>query len=133
MNSLVSVTLPTPESFLFAIEVLTRIGIRAKLEKRLCQSCHILKKRDKYYLMHFKELFLLDGKGANFTEGDKARRNTIAFLLQEWGIIKVDDPSKIEYPRAAHNTVSIISHAEKGDWILESKYQIGKKKRVINT
>ena len=129
MDSLVSVTLMTPESFLYVKEVLTRIGIKAKIEKRLCQSCHILKKRERYYIMHFKELFLLDGKTANFTEDDLGRRNTIAGLLAEWGLVKIDNPEKIESPRMAMSNINIIPHNQKQEWVLESKYQIGKKRR----
>lgn len=129
MDSLISVSLPTPESFHFVKEVLTRIGIKAKTEPRLCQSCHILKKRERYYIMHFKELFLLDGKTANFTEDDLARRNTIANLLAEWGLVVIDDPDKIVSPRMNMANINIIPHNQKANWILESKYQIGKKKR----
>jgi hypothetical protein len=129
MDSLVSVTLTKPESFLYVKEVLTRIGIKAKTEPRLCQSCHILKKRDKFYIMHFKELFLLDGKTANFTDDDIARRNTIANLLQEWELVKIDDPKKTESPQMPLTNIAIIPHKEKHRWILESKYQIGKKRR----
>lgn len=131
LDTLVSVTLTKPVAFLYVREVLTRVGIKAHNEQRLCQSCHILKKRDKYYIMHFKELFLLDGKSANFTQDDVARRNTIAFLLSQWGLVTIDDPSKIESPRAPINTINIIPHSEKQKWVLESKYQIGKKKMVI--
>jgi hypothetical protein len=129
MDSLVSVSLTSPKSFLFVKEVLTRMGIKAKHEQRLCQSCHILKKRDRYYIMHFKELFLLDGKTADFTEDDKARRNTIASLIQDWGLVKVDDPEKIADPQMPSANIAIIPHKEKANWTLESKYQIGGKKR----
>ena len=129
LDSLVSVTLVKPESFLLVKEVLTRIGIKAKTVPRLCQSCHILKKRDKYYIMHFKELFLLDGKVANFTQDDIARRNSIASLLDDWNLVKIDDPKKISSPRAEADAIHIIPHREKANWTLESKYQIGNKKR----
>lgn len=128
MNSLISVTMTAPESFLIVKENLTRIGIKAKYERRLCQSCHILKKRDKFYLMHFKELFLLDGKQANFTEEDKGRRNTIIQMLSDWKLLTIDDPNKIVSPRALVTDIHIIPHNQKIDWVLESKYQIGKKR-----
>jgi hypothetical protein len=128
MNSLVSVTLTKPESFLYIREILTRTGIKAKLEPRLCQSCHILRKRDKYYIMHFKELFILDGKTANFSEHDLARRNTITSLLADWKLLKVDDPKKIESPRLPIAEISIIPYKEKMKWTLESKYQIGRQR-----
>lgn len=130
IDTLVSVTLVKPESFKYTREVLTRIGIKARSEPRLCQSCHILKKRDKYYIMHFKELFLLDGKTANFSEDDLARRNTIAFLLSEWNLVSIDDPAKIESPRMSLSSIDIIPHSKKNEWILESKYQIGSKRQV---
>lgn len=127
MDSLVSVTLTSPESFLYVKEVLTRIGIKAKNEPRLCQSCHILKKRDKHYIMHFKELFLLDGKTANFSDDDVVRRNMVAKLLQQWGLVTIDDPKKVEATSDPLPVLDIISHKDKKNYILESKYQIGKK------
>lgn len=129
LGKLVSVTLTKPENFLFVKETLTRIGIASKTEKKLFQSCHILKKRNKFYIMHFKELFLLDGKPSNFTDEDLARRNMIVHLLSEWGLVRVDDPNKIENPMGSMSQVKIIPFKEKEEWQLESKYQIGNKRK----
>jgi len=123
----VEVTLPTPDSFLKIKETLTRIGISSRKEKKLFQSCHILHKKGRYSILHFKELFILDGKHNTFTEEDHARRNTIVNLLEEWELIKVVDPSKTKEPVASLNQIKIIAFKEKDDWDLTVKYNIGKK------
>jgi hypothetical protein len=123
----VEVTLPTPDSFLKIKETLTRIGISSRKEKKLFQSCHILHKQGRYSILHFKELFILDGKHNTFTEEDHARRNTIVNLLEEWELIKIVDPSKTKDPVASLNQIKIIAFKEKDEWDLTVKYNIGKK------
>lgn len=124
----VELKLPNPDNFLKIKETLTRIGIASKKEKKLYQSCHILHKQGKYAIVHFKELFILDGKENSFADEDCARRNTIVNLLEEWGLLEIVDPSKSEDPIAPLSQIKILSHKEKGSWILEPKYNIGKKK-----
>ena len=124
----VEVTLSQPDDFLKIKETLTRIGIASRKEKKLYQSCHILHKQGRYSILHFKELFILDGKDNNFDDEDKARRNTIVNLLEEWGLLSAVDGSKAEEPVAPLNRIKILSHKEKDQWSLESKYNIGKKK-----
>lgn len=128
IESFIEVQLNQPEDFLKVKETLSRIGVASKAEKKLTQSCHILHKQGKYYLVHFKELFALDGKETDFSEDDKARRNTIAGLLEDWELIKLIDPKKSETPRVSISSIKIISFKDKKDWILTSKYNIGKKK-----
>ena len=123
----VEIKLPTPDSFLKVKETLTRIGISSRKEKKLYQSCHILHKQGKYSILHFKELFILDGKNNTFTDEDRARRNTVVNLLEEWDLIEIVDPSKSQDPDAPLNQIKIISHKDKDNWILEAKYNIGKK------
>lgn len=123
----VEVTLPTPDSFLKIKETLTRIGISSRKDRKLFQSCHILHKKGRYAILHFKELFILDGKQNTFTEEDRARRNTIVNLLEEWDLIKISNPSQTKDPVAALNQIKIISYKEKNDWELTVKYNIGKK------
>jgi len=123
----VEVTLPTPDSFLKIKETLTRIGISSRKDRKLFQSCHILHKKGRYAILHFKELFILDGKHNTFTEEDQARRNTIVNLLEEWELIKIVDPNKTKEPVATLNQIKIISYKEKDDWELTVKYNIGKK------
>jgi len=123
----VEIHLPTPDSFLKVKETLTRIGISSRKEKKLYQSCHILHKQGRYSILHFKELFILDGKNNTFTDEDRARRNTIVNLLEEWDLIKVVDPQQSQDPVAPLNQIKILSHKEKDNWILEAKYNIGKK------
>lgn len=123
----VEIKLPTPDSFLKVKETLTRIGISSRKEKKLYQSCHILHKQGKYSILHFKELFILDGKNNTFTDEDRARRNTIVNLLEEWDLIQIVDPKKSQDPVAPLNQIKILSHKEKDQWILEAKYNIGKK------
>ena len=123
----VEIELPTADSFLKVKETLTRIGISSRKDKRLYQSCHILHKQGRYAILHFKELFILDGKNDTFTDEDKARRNTIVNLLEEWSLLKVVDTEKSQDPVAPLNQIKIISHKDKDNWILEAKYNIGKK------
>lgn len=124
----VEISLPNPDDFLKIKETLTRVGIASRREKKLYQSCHILHKQGRYAIIHFKELFILDGKEDTFTEEDKARRNTIVNLLEEWGLLKVSHPEKTEEPVAPLSQIKVLSHKEKPQWTLESKYNIGKKK-----
>jgi|TARA_B100001094_G_C18174936_1_gene797372 hypothetical protein len=124
----VEVTLPTPDSFLKIKETLTRIGISSRKDKKLFQSCHILHKKGRYSILHFKELFILDGKHNTFTEEDHARRNTIVNLLEEWELVKIVDAEKTKDPVASLNQIKIISYKEKDDWELTVKYNIGTSK-----
>lgn len=127
LNEMIEVTLDNPENFLKIKETLTRIGVASKKDQTLYQSCHILHKRGLYYIVHFKEMFALDGKETDFTEDDKARRNTIACLLEEWGLCDIRSEYELE-PIAPMSVIKVLSHKEKSDWVLESKYNIGKKK-----
>jgi Bacteriophage translational regulator len=129
IDSLVEVKIAEEEDFLKIKETLTRIGVASRKDQKLYQSCHILHKQGKYYIVHFKELFALDGKPSDFTSEDKGRRNTIAQLLEEWGLIKVVEPEKIVDPKAPMSQVKILPHKEKNNWILEAKYNIGRKKK----
>lgn len=124
----VEITLPEPDNFLKIKETLTRIGIASRKEKKIYQSCHILHKKGRYSILHFKELFILDGKENNFGDEDLGRRNTIVNLLEEWGLLEIVDSSKVEDPVSPLNQIKILSHKEKNEWTLESKYNIGKKK-----
>jgi len=128
IEELVEVTLPSEESFLKVKETLTRIGIASKKEQKLFQSCHILHKQGKYYIVHFKELFKLDGKINDFSEEDKGRRNTIVTLLAEWELIKPSNLEQIKEPVAPLSQIKILPHKEKGEWELVAKYSIGKKR-----
>lgn len=128
LDSLLEVKIAEQEDFLKIKETLTRIGVASRKEKKLYQSCHILHKQSKYYIVHFKELFALDGKPSNFSEEDKGRRNTIAKLLEDWGLIKVVDEKSIENPRTPMSQIKILTHKEKNDWELVAKYNIGRKK-----
>ena len=123
---MVEVTLNEPDDFLKVRETLTRIGVASRKEKKLYQSCHILHKQGKYYIVHFKELFALDGKHANLTANDVQRRNRIARLLADWGLISVVKAKAVEMV-APLNQIKVLSFKDKGDWILEQKYNIGKK------
>lgn len=129
LDNLVWVTLKQPDDFLKVMETLTRMGVASKDEKRLSQSCHILHKRGKYAIVHFKELFLLDGKPSMFSEEDKARRNTITNLLVEWKLVELVNQESTKYPVAPIGLIKIIPYAEKGEWDLVAKYQIGKIKK----
>lgn len=128
VETLVEVELENEEAFLKIRETLTRIGIASRRENKLFQSCHILHKRDKYYIVHFKEMFSLDGKETNFSEEDKARRNKIVCLLKDWNLLRIKDEIKIKEPVASMNQIKVIPFKEKADWILESKYTIGNRK-----
>ena len=129
INELVEVTLPNPDNFLKVRETLSRIGVASKKYKTLYQSCHILHKQGRYYIVHFKQLFLLDGKQSDFVEDDRARLNTIANLLSEWELVSLVDENKSAVPVAPLSQIKIISHKEKTDWNLVAKYNIGKKRK----
>jgi hypothetical protein len=129
-DQMVEVVLSEPDDFLKVRETLTRIGVASRKEKKLYQSCHILHKQGKYYLVHFKELFALDGKRANLTVNDVQRRNRIVQLLADWGLIEIVDVSKIT-DIAPLNQIKVLSFKDKGDWILETKYNIGRKKTEV--
>tara|TARA_A100001515_G_scaffold37411_1_gene29442 strand:+ start:21 stop:437 length:417 start_codon:yes stop_codon:yes gene_type:complete len=124
-EQMLQVTLKEPDDFLKVRETLSRIGVASRKERKLYQSCHILHKQGKYYIVHFKELFALDGKETNLSENDIARRNTIAKLLNDWNLVGVE--GKIE-PVAPLSQIKILSFKEKDEWTLETKYNIGKKK-----
>ena len=126
-QSMIEVALKEPDDFLKVRETLTRIGVASRQEKKIYQSCHILHKRGKYYIVHFKELFALDGKQTNLSINDVQRRNRIASLLSDWGLLSIISTDKID-TIAPLNQIKVLSFKEKGDWILESKYNIGKKK-----
>ena len=128
VDSLVEVTLNTSEDFLKVKETLTRIGIASVKDKKLFQSCHILHKQGKYYIVHFKELFALDGKTTNFSEEDEGRRNTIANLISQWDLVKIVDPKKISQNIAPLSSIKVISYSDKSEWDLIAKYNIGRKK-----
>tara|TARA_B110000503_G_scaffold7786_1_gene10611 strand:+ start:29 stop:433 length:405 start_codon:yes stop_codon:yes gene_type:complete len=123
----IEIALPTPDSFLKVKETLTRIGISSKKERKLYQTCHILHKQGRYAILHFKELFILDGKVDTFIEEDASRRNTIVNLLEEWDLVSVIQTEKAQAPVAQLNQIKILSHKEKSNWTLEAKYNIGKK------
>ena len=128
VDNMVEVKLSQPDDFLKIRETLSRIGIASKKDKKLYQSCHILHKQGRYFIVHFKELFGLDGKQTNFSEEDQSRRNTIVKLLNDWGLVKVISEDKISN-QAPLSQIKVIAFKEKGDWILETKYNIGKKKQ----
>ena len=125
VKDLVEITFPEKDDFLKIRETLSRIGVASRKEKEIFQSCHILHKRGKYYIVHFKELFKLDGKQSNFDESDIARRNTIVDLLRQWSLVKVLDPKRIEEPRAPLSQIKVIPYKEKNQWKLTQKYSIG--------
>jgi hypothetical protein len=127
IDKLVEVRIAEEEDFLKIKETLTRIGVASRKDKKLYQSCHILHKQGKYYIVHFKELFALDGKPTDFTDEDQSRRNTICQLLEEWNLIKVVEQEKISN-KSPMSQIKILSHKEKDEWTLEAKYNIGRKK-----
>jgi len=127
VDSLVEVLLGEQDDFLKVKETLTRIGVASRKEQALYQSCHILHKQGKYYIVHFKELFMLDGKPANFSDDDKGRRNTIAALLEEWGLIEVVDSERVNEIKLPLNQIKILPFKEKNEWRLVTKYNIGRK------
>ncbi len=126
-ESMLEVTLPEPDNFLKVRETLTRIGISSRTENKLFQSCHILHKQGKYFIVHFKELFALDGKESNIANNDIERRNTIAVLLQDWELLNIVKPEQAE-PKASLSQIKVLSHKDKSSWELVPKYNIGKKK-----
>ena len=128
VEALVEIKLKQPDDFLKVKETLTRIGVASKKDKTLYQSCHILHKQSRYYIVHFKELFMLDGKPSNFSDNDAARRNTIVNLLAEWDLIQVVDTDKVKDNVVPINQLKIISFKEKYDLNLVAKYNIGNKK-----
>ena len=129
-DQMVEVTLNEPDDFLKVRETLTRIGVASRKEKKIYQSCHILHKQGRYFLVHFKELFALDGKHANLTSNDVQRRNRIAQLLADWGLVGVVNVDSIQ-DIAPLNQIKVLSYKDKGDWILETKYNIGAKKKKV--
>ena len=128
LDTMVEVKLAKEDDFLKIRETLTRIGVASRKDKTIYQSCHILHKQGKYYIVHFKELFALDGKPSNFGDEDKGRRNTIANLLAEWGLVTLVQPTKSEDPVAPLSQIKVLPYKEKNDWNLVTKYNIGKKK-----
>tara|TARA_B100000927_G_scaffold156767_1_gene126256 strand:- start:73 stop:510 length:438 start_codon:yes stop_codon:yes gene_type:complete len=130
-DKMIEVLLSEPDDFLKVRETLTRIGVASRKEKKLYQSCHILHKQGKYYIVHFKELFALDGKKANLSVNDVQRRNRIVQLLSDWGLVGVCIGESIK-DIAPLNQIKVISYKDKGDWVLETKYNIGKKKTSID-
>ncbi len=123
---MLEVTLKEPDDFLKVRETLTRVGVASRKERKLYQSCHILHKRGKYYIVHFKELFALDGKPTNITSNDVQRRNRITKLLSDWGLVEISGEDTEDL--APLNQIKVLSFKDKGEWTLESKYNIGKKK-----
>ena len=127
IDTMVEITLKQPDDFLKVKETLTRIGVASKKSNTLFQSCHILHKQGKYYIVHFKELFALDGKPSDFSEEDQSRRNTIANLLEEWELVDIVNHEKVANAGSL-STIKVIPFNQKGDWELVAKYNIGKKK-----
>lgn len=132
LATFVEISLATPDDFLKVRETLSRIGVASRKDKILYQSCHILHKRGKYYICHFKELFALDGKPTDIIQNDYARRNAVARLLEEWNLVKIVNPSVITEVAPLHH-IKIITHKEKPDWQLVTKYTIGKKRTGEDT
>jgi hypothetical protein len=128
-EKMIEVALSEPDDFLKVRETLTRIGVASRKEKKLYQSCHILHKQGRYYIVHFKELFALDGKKANLTVNDVQRRNRISQLLADWGLITVVDAEQIQ-DIAPLNQIKVLSYKDKGNWVLETKYNIGRKTKA---
>lgn len=126
-DTMIEISIPEPDSFLKIKETLSRIGVASKKDAILYQSCHILHKQGKYYLVHFKELFALDGKESNISQDDIERRNAIAVLLQDWNLLKILDSSKVDR-RASLSSIKILTYQEKSKWTLMPKYNIGVKK-----
>ena len=130
-DQMVEISLGEPDDFLKVRETLTRIGVASRKEKKIYQSCHILHKQGRYYIVHFKELFALDGKHANLTVNDVQRRNRIVQLLVDWGLVEIINADKIQ-DIAPLNQIKVLSYKDKGDWILETKYNIGSKKKKVD-
>ena len=131
-DQMIEVTLNEPDDFLKVRETLTRIGVASRKEEKIYQSCHILHKQGRYYIVHFKELFALDGKHANLTVNDVQRRNRIIQLLCDWGLVTVLEPERVT-DIAPLNQIKVLAYKEKNEWVLETKYNIGKKKKVEET
>ena len=131
-DQMIEVTLNEPDDFLKVRETLTRIGVASRKEKKIYQSCHILHKQGRYFIVHFKELFALDGKHANLTVNDIQRRNRIIQLLCDWGLVTVIEPERVT-DIAPLNQIKVLAYKEKNEWVLETKYNIGKKKKVEET
>ena len=131
-NNMVEVSLNDPDDFLKVRAALTRIGVASRKEKKLYQSCHILHKQGRYYIVHFKELFALDGKHANLTINDVQRRNRIAQLLSDWGLITIVSDTEVGHI-APLNQIKVLAFKEKQEWTLESKYNIGRKKASVES
>ena len=129
-DQMVEVSLSEPDDFLKVRETLTRIGVASRKEKKIYQSCHILHKQGRYYLVHFKELFALDGKHANLTLNDIQRRNRIVQLIADWGLVTILKPENIT-DIAPLNQIKVLAYKEKGEWVLETKYNIGAKKKKV--
>lgn len=129
LASLVEVTIAEEEDFLKIKETLTRIGVASRKENKLFQSCHIFHKQGRYYIVHFKEMFAIDGKTTDISDEDIGRRNKIAQLLEDWGLLKIVVEESISGPVASMSQIKIINHKEKADWILEAKYNMGRKKK----
>lgn len=127
VEDLIEVNLEKEDDFLKVRETLTRIGVASRKDKKLYQSCHILHKKGRYYIVHFKELFALDGKDTNFNENDISRRNSIASLLGDWGLIEIMGSAE---PKAPLSQIKVIAFKEKNEWVLETKYNIGKKREA---
>lgn len=128
LDEMVEITLKNSEDFLKVRETLTRIGVASRKDKKIYQSCHILHKQKRYFIVHFKELFALDGKPTNFSAEDRARRNTIANLLDQWGLVTLIDSDMVNLDLAPISHIKIISHKDKEEWTLEPKYNLGKKR-----
>jgi len=128
LDSLVEVRIAEEEDFLKIKETLTRIGVASRKDKKLYQSCHIFHKQGKYYIVHFKEMFAIDGKPSNFSEEDKGRRNKIVELLQDWGLLKIVDSDTVKAPTVLMSQIKVLNHKEKNEWTLETKYNMGRKK-----
>tara|TARA_B100001287_G_C22636008_1_gene507596 strand:+ start:57 stop:497 length:441 start_codon:yes stop_codon:yes gene_type:complete len=129
-DQMIEISLNEPDDFLKVRETLTRIGVASRKEKKIYQSCHILHKQGRYFIVHFKELFALDGKHANLTQNDVQRRNRIVQLLADWGLIEILNVQKIK-DIAPLNQIKVLAYKDKGDWILETKYNIGNKKKKV--
>ena len=127
-DQMIEISLGEPDDFLKVRETLTRIGVASRKEKKIYQSCHILHKQGRYFIVHFKELFALDGKHANLTQNDVQRRNRIVQLLADWGLVDIMNVEKIQ-DIAPLNQIKVLSYKDKNDWILETKYNIGSKKK----
>ena len=127
-DQMIEISLGEPDDFLKVRETLTRIGVASRKEKKIYQSCHILHKQGRYFIVHFKELFALDGKHANLTQNDVQRRNRIVQLLADWGLVDIMNVEKIK-DIAPLNQIKVLSYKDKGEWILETKYNIGSKKK----